>query len=70
MKPVETPLRDSSCALVASRAAISPSIDLGKKIYLTNESDMISYFSRKGTHNKRDGRGYNASEPREHYQKI
>jgi hypothetical protein len=70
MKLVEIPLRDNSCALIASRAVISPSIDLGKNIYLTNESDMISSFFRKDTHNKRDGRGDNASEPRDHYQKV
>jgi hypothetical protein len=69
MKLVET-LRDNSCALIISRAAISPSIDLGKKIYLTNESDMISYFFRKYTHNNRDARRDNASDPRDHYQKV
>lgn len=70
VKPVEAPLRDSLRSLAASREAISPSIDLGKKICRGNQSDMIKWLLRKDTHNERDGGGNNTSEPRNHYQKI
>lgn len=41
VKPVEAPLRDILRSLAASREAISPSIDLGKKICLENQSETI-----------------------------
>jgi len=70
VKPVDSPLRDCLRDRAASRAAISPSIDLGKKIYFVNEFDMIDSFLRKSTHNKCEGRGNNQSDPCIHYQKV